>query len=1258
MIKKVELIIEKNSIDLFGDESFPLSFSIDEINDIGKKAASYSKEINIPATQLNNQIFTSLFDVTVDGGFNPISRKYSVLLVDGIPVMRGYFKLLGVNIKDNEYITYRGLLYEEQINFIQALDEYELTNLNMPATTTTTTYTGVQQQGTFQYGNLTQQYGRKRTLSGTAIGNAIDFGSLTFSAGLWGTITQEPRSILPGVQWVPNNVGSYTATVDQNVKLTGIVVLSLTNNGTTPIQQVITLKATKLDYTNPLGGTSVQTTVLVQNYPPSSLTLAAGASATITLAIPSTMPTIQLGTGDKIKLEIYTSSPFTTFSIATSSLGGTVTTNAGTPITVTGQTFNSTAILQSIENATNADNGVVTFPLIDYSELYGFYGISASLFNNTSINVPPTMNVLNEDLRPAVYVKRIWDAIFRQAGFKYKSKFLNDTMFKSLVLTGGIDETEISSVMFSSKPNPNFIQIAPTGAPSGFGVITLNDTTDTQTLTGAAVSGYEYKNVHMGQIILSSGAANQRHPFLNEAYVDAYVTYAPSNKFNHGVAYSVHNNNGIHTLTGQNYHYGYGDISNINNYHYGLMPTAAADGKYNIKAKLSFTSYAMYPLNAPTVPLSNTTRYTLQIQKLANGSYKHSANFKAPSNDNWELLTQTTVSRAIGTAPQDLVMELNENIELKKGDMLRVVIMGDPNAQLGVPSTYGSRIKILPDTFMEFRKYGTFVNATITNYATLLPRGMKQRDFILELAKMFNLYFESDKEDDKTLIIEPRDAYYAQGVVRDYTKKIDYSKDFQIDILSHDFAKKTTFGYAEDDKDYLVTQYGNFNLNQQPFGNYIFSSPNEYNIDEAELLLKFAPSYIQKVGDTNLKITKIIDPDKKEPDGASKNVPYKIKPRIMFYKKKPMVLPTNHQVLMNEAKTLLGYQPLVLSTLNIVPTNNLSYLLTQYGYAGHLNDPDVPTMDLNWYTDFTYLPYTVPTQNNLINVFYKPQLIELSDASARRVICFVDLEAVDIHNLRFCDVYYFHKEYWRLLNINDYDTSSDVAQTTKCEFIKIVRANTNTLIDYTTFGYLGVNGGSAGGISGGIFGATDPETGQPFLMQLNGTSPVQEITQSTYFNLMAQQNNINQSLVAEAGGLDILTELNINNSFRNVEATGNIATANIASLNTHAGDKPTGDILTITREYIPSDELMVDYAYRTVLFDGVKDRRVFYNIHLFDDAEDGHTVKFDVANDSDFGIINFTNSNIRGEEFYVVNYENKIEATYMQANDMWTIKRF
>lgn len=210
MVKKVQLFIEDKEVQLYGDESFVLSYTIDDINDIGSKAASYSKEIAIPSTDINDQIFTSLFDVTIEGGFNPISRKRAILYVDSLPVMQGYFKLLSINIKDKEYVNYSGLLYEEQINFIQALDDYLLENLNIPVTGTTTSLIGPYTQvANFAFTGIGDRWGTGIYSNGLYWCDATSFGGLAFTGGTYGILSSQNRTkvhprIPGGCKWNQN----------------------------------------------------------------------------------------------------------------------------------------------------------------------------------------------------------------------------------------------------------------------------------------------------------------------------------------------------------------------------------------------------------------------------------------------------------------------------------------------------------------------------------------------------------------------------------------------------------------------------------------------------------------------------------------------------------------------------------------------------------------------------------------------------------------------------------------------------------------------------------------------------------------------------------------------------------------------------------------------------------------------------------------------------------------------------------------------
>ena len=117
-------------------------------------------------------------------------------------------------------------------------------------------------------------------------------------------------------------------------------------------------------------------------------------------------------------------------------------------------------------------------------------------------------------------------------------------------------------------------------------------------------------------------------------------------------------------------------------------------------------------------------------------------------------------------------------------------------------------------------------------------------------------------------------------------------------------------------------------------------------------------------------------------------------------------------------------------------------------------------------------------------------------------------------------------------------------------------------------------------------------------------------------------------------------------------------TNRISQLTELVYNPPTGDIYYITGDADVESEIGIPEGYKTVLFDGVNNRTNIYNIALPTVVTDGYNIKFDISNDGDFAMVNFTTSNIMGEELYVVNYENKLDATYILERDIWTIKRF
>jgi hypothetical protein len=775
--------------------------------------------------------------------------------------------------------------------------------------------------------------------------------------------------------------------------------------------------------------------------------------------------------------------------------------------------------------------------------------------------------------------------------------------------------------------------------------------------TARQVTNYTYNEFHFGNARQNPVSGSTTDWFVNDVYIDPYTTFAPSKNFvnvdAHGVKYSSSN-----IMT--NY-YGYANV-NTNPPDYGFFMTAAVDGKYSVDAAVEFISKTVRN-NSGTIAYNLPLTYKLQLQKLSIGSYKFFPNSStAPTYEKWDVVVESVSGRTANTLDQTMTLKINEDVDLKRGDMLRVVLMGDADRQFGTGNStpYSSNVIINPaqnKTYQKFYRKGTCINTTIDNVSQLLPKDMKQRDFILQIAKMFNLYFEADKVDPRTLIIEPRDTYYELGRVYDWSRRINYSQDFNIDILSHDFPKTSIFKYKDDDKDELSTSYAKNTANKLIFGSYKFISPNEYNVNESTLELSFAPSYLQKIDNTDIIITKIIDPSTTNSSSNSGKVTYKIQPRIMMYKKKPFTNP-NYFVSIGNVKTET-YVPYLSTASSPVYQNTYSYRLLNYGYAGHVDDPVAPTFDLNWFTDFNYLPSgtTTGTTQNLINVFYKQQLIELTDQTARKVTAFVDLKPSDITNFRFCDVFYFNKEYWRCLTIEDYDTSSDVNQTTRCTFIKIVRAQTNFLIDYQAFGYLGKQGGSAGGISDGIFGATDPVTGLPLLRRASGTETVTGITQNTYFDIINERNLMSINVVQLGNPVTVKSPQVIQDPkfgmISDIAATKDVTLSLQTQIDNVSVVAAPGDVLVIGDLY-PEGATIGINDYKRVLID-VQYRIQPFNVNIFTTGiPDGQTIQFSANTGKYAGIVLDQSTSTTDCPFFITDGKS-LKLQYDAAIEKWVV---
>lgn len=1308
-IKKTELYIEKRQIDLYGDEAFLLNFNVADITDISAKASSYSKELTIPATNENNQIFSHLFNVNSEGYFNPITKKRAELYIDGVCVMRGYFKLNSINIIDNEYVTYLGVIYEDAINFIETLGDLELGNLDLPLTQTLAIATG----STFSI-QLNTPIGTPfiflPPVGGPNPSPArriyhIQYNNLTTSNASLVNFTTIPKTM--GSVWntalnqSPNTVRGIQAISPITLNLTAAVTLSSTRS----IKRGF-VKATLVN------GDWVHTFL-------------GGSPITSSGTVFSQSINTSLNAGDVLYYyfaysngQNYTgTTPPPPMPLVNSTVGGTM--QLSTSQVVNYLTLSDDVIYNNMNNAVDALNSDICFPIIDYNQTYPYTAVSTEDENDR-----PALKINFEELRPAVFVKKVWDAVFKQAGFKYKSKFLNDnpTLFKKLVMIGGMEEDEVQSLQYESV------------FTGGTYELTEPPTDDVVYQLGNTPGIYIYKSFMLGGNTSPTGTTTYWNTTLQRGvYTEKIKTF---------YSYPA---------------YDYVPASPD----YGTLLRAKVSGKYKVEALLDIVSKAVRYGSNPAPVDKQTLTYRVVIERIKGGSKINDPDlFTQPSLDEWSdgHIKTYTFTRVANQNDQPFQFKIDETFELKKGDLVRVKLLCSAEKQFDPSQSdstaYQSKTNILSGSYVRYYRLGSWTGYQATSLTNMLPRSMKQADFILGITKMFNLYIEPDKQDPKTLFIEPRDTYFEDGRVLNWEKKLDYSKPIDLSILSHDHPKNYVFKFTDDGDDFNTEQFKKFNTNGLTFGSYKFVSPNEYVTETEEVELPFSAGYLQKVSGTDplanqttsdvpMVITKIVDKQSFDPDYDGDASSWEKQPRILYYGGK-INLPQYDR--RNYDFKLVGT-----TTAGVEYEIDMSY----YTYAGHYDKPLEPTLDINFFTDTHYLettywkngignattgttsttsinlstlvvnnnvvinipstpatyfnvnaavnkyikvysnannnhyfigqvlqattttltikvllvnPIPAPTtainswkvvltnvemKNDLFSIFYKQQMIELTDQTARLMKCNMYLTPVDIANFRFNDVIYAHGEYWRIVKVIDYDTSSDINQTTQVELVKLLRAQTNTLIDYLQGGYLGLNGGTPGGVSGNggilVQGGFTPAV---VAMVPNGTPGV--YTANTDQLLSLYRNSITQDgngVIPSYFASDATQPNGLNSLKYTVVAQAKA----IQDILAEPADKPIGE--SITYEDRDAGNQTIDGRYSQVYFD-VEARNLLFIMTLQDvAANDGFTVRFDALNDTTTTFMQVENGNATSNEIFVINSCNSVVAKYDATKEKWIISR-
>jgi hypothetical protein len=333
--------------------------------------------------------------------------------------------------------------------------------------------------------------------------------------------------------------------------------------------------------------------------------------------------------------------------------------------------------------------------------------------------------------------------------------------------------------------------------------------------------------------------------------------------------------------------------------------------------------------------------------------------------------------------------------------------------------TTNVEIKFVSSRFDLFLNKDYTIAETIS-VNSLLSSEMTQKDFVMGLVKMFNLYIEPYyfRNNDPnsggylTYLIEPRDDYYTSEII-DWTYKIDYNKEFTVKPIGG--AKEKFYKFTYDlDKDYYNNLYNQ--RTGRVFGDVTIDVQNDFLQGTKEVKIPFSLMVVATNSKPEHEQFRPLATDVK--DEENKGVRNdKSKPKIMYY---------------NGLITADTWE------FGDDETGTNSTSRTTYPSISNFDNINDPDNDLCFRTPqevyFTNPNGEIKVSNQgLYNKYHKKGLEEVNNKNSKMLECYVNLTPFDVHNLSLRPIYEIDGNHYRLYEMSDYNGK----ETTKCTFLKL-----------------------------------------------------------------------------------------------------------------------------------------------------------------------------------------------------------------------------
>jgi hypothetical protein len=132
-MRKVQLYIEGNRIELFNDEQIQVTSSIQNVQDISKTFTDFSQGFTVPASDVNNVFFEHWYNSDIDFTTDNNLRKDAYIEINLTTFRKGKVQLDGATLTNGKPSSYKLTFYGEGVTLKDTFGEDLLSDLDYSA---------------------------------------------------------------------------------------------------------------------------------------------------------------------------------------------------------------------------------------------------------------------------------------------------------------------------------------------------------------------------------------------------------------------------------------------------------------------------------------------------------------------------------------------------------------------------------------------------------------------------------------------------------------------------------------------------------------------------------------------------------------------------------------------------------------------------------------------------------------------------------------------------------------------------------------------------------------------------------------------------------------------------------------------------------------------------------------------------------------------------------------------------------------------